>query len=270
MWVRSDRVGTAAFDLHAHPLPGFDDGPPDLEGSLALARAALADGTSTMVATPHIDHLHGVAPADVAPAVAALNLRLRAEGLPLQVLVGGEVSLAMLEEAGPRALDPVRLGGGPFILLDTPLDDTVPRFAERAFRLVVAGERIALAHPERAPGLRGDLEGMARLIDAGCVAVANAGSLTGQFGTAAQRAASTMLRHNLIHALASDAHDARRRPPAISQAFTPAASDLDGLEAHRRWLTRAAPMAILDGARLPERPVTPIRRRSRFGRMGRR
>jgi protein-tyrosine phosphatase len=38
----------------AHVLPGIDDGPADLAGSIALARAAAEIGTVTLAATPHV------------------------------------------------------------------------------------------------------------------------------------------------------------------------------------------------------------------------
>jgi protein-tyrosine phosphatase len=42
------------IDLHCHVLPGIDDGPETIEGSLSLARVAGAAGTRTLVATPHV------------------------------------------------------------------------------------------------------------------------------------------------------------------------------------------------------------------------
>ena len=44
----------AVIDLHCHILPGLDDGPADMAGSLELAQAAAAAGTRTITATPHI------------------------------------------------------------------------------------------------------------------------------------------------------------------------------------------------------------------------
>ena len=42
------------IDIHCHILPGIDDGPKDLEGSLEMARAAVSAGITTVVATPHL------------------------------------------------------------------------------------------------------------------------------------------------------------------------------------------------------------------------
>ena len=42
------------IDLHCHVVPGIDDGPATLEGSLDLAEAAEAAGITTLVATPHV------------------------------------------------------------------------------------------------------------------------------------------------------------------------------------------------------------------------
>src|SRR5262249_49864470 len=41
------------IDLHCHILPGLDDGPDQVEESLAMAEDAIADGITHVVATPH-------------------------------------------------------------------------------------------------------------------------------------------------------------------------------------------------------------------------
>ena len=42
------------IDLHCHILPGVDDGPPNLEHTIALAKAQLASGVRRVLATPHV------------------------------------------------------------------------------------------------------------------------------------------------------------------------------------------------------------------------
>ena len=43
-----------ATDVHAHWLPGIDDGAKDLEHSIALIKALKAAGYKKLIATPHI------------------------------------------------------------------------------------------------------------------------------------------------------------------------------------------------------------------------
>ena len=47
--MRFDKI----VDLHCHILPGIDDGSKNLETSLKLAEAAVADGVTHILATPH-------------------------------------------------------------------------------------------------------------------------------------------------------------------------------------------------------------------------
>ena len=41
------------IDVHCHILPGLDDGAADIQESLAMAQAAIEDGVTHIVATPH-------------------------------------------------------------------------------------------------------------------------------------------------------------------------------------------------------------------------
>src|SRR3954451_12392863 len=97
------------IDLHAHLLPGVDDGPPGLDEALDLARGAVAAGIETMAATPHIDHIHGVAPTSVGPEVERLRAALAENGIPLTVIPGGEVALTRLPELSDEELGAVAL-----------------------------------------------------------------------------------------------------------------------------------------------------------------
>ena len=45
------------IDVHCHMLPGIDDGSKDLTTSLELAQAAVADGITHALMTPH--HMNG-------------------------------------------------------------------------------------------------------------------------------------------------------------------------------------------------------------------
>ena len=46
-------------DIHCHILPGLDDGPSHIDESLAMAEAAIAEGVTHIVATPHSSNEFG-------------------------------------------------------------------------------------------------------------------------------------------------------------------------------------------------------------------
>jgi protein-tyrosine phosphatase len=246
------------IDLHCHLLPGVDDGPPDLEASLALARAAAAAGTRTVVATPHIDHRWGVDPEGVPAAVQRMRAALHEAHIELDVRPGGEVDLSRLADLTPAQRDAVRLGGGPYLLLETPHRDLQGAgFATAVAQLRRRGETIVLAHPERSPALRRRPEHVAELVGMGVLCSITSSALLGRFGSAVRDFALRLLREGLVHNVASDAHEPRRRGPELLSGLHAAEREVPGVLAQARWLTREVPEAILAGAPLPARPPLP-------------
>ena len=235
-----DRV----IDLHAHILPGLDDGPATEDEAVALARAAVAAGTQAMATTSHVSHAHGLRPAQLSTARAALASRLERENVPLELLQGGEIAPDRLPSLTEDDLRALTLGAGGYLLLECPfspaggLDLMVDDLQRRGFGVL-------LAHPERSPSFVRNVDLLATLVERGALAQVTAASLTGAFGETVRRTAHTMLDRGLLHVLASDAHDARHRPPDMRPA-------LDGPQAE--WMTEAAPAAIVAGRPLPERP----------------
>jgi len=255
------------IDLHSHVLPGLDDGPDHIEASVALARAAATAGTATLVATPHIRGDYPFDPARILPAVEELNARLVGEGISLEVVPGGEVSITSLLEIDDSTLDAVRLGGGPYVLVESPYTHTGELLERTLFEAQIRGLRPLLAHPERSPCFLGDLDRMERVVDRGVLSSVTAGSMAGRFGKPVYDFTVLLFERGLVHDVASDAHGAERRPPGLLAGFERLDEDLPGLLDQADWFTRAAPGAILRGEELPPRPDAPGRRRRGFGRL---
>lgn len=247
------------IDLHCHILPGIDDGPDDIEGSLAMAREHVARGTRTVVATPHVGWDYANGAADIAEGVATLNGALRAEGIELEVLAGAEVALTRAVDMSAEQLAGLRLGNGPWLLLEAPISVDSPSI-ERLVGIVQGrGVRILLAHPERCASFHSDPDLLGRLVAAGCLAQVTAGALTGFFGRTVQGAARRYVDAGLIHVAASDAHDATHRAPGIGGPV-----DAAGYGPLAGWMGSDVPRALLDGVPIPPRPaVAPEGRRKR-------
>ena len=258
--MRGDHTSQGMIDLHAHLLPGVDDGPATFQAAILLARTALAAGTETMVATPHIDRHFGVDPLDVPWLVEDLRSALRRSGVELDVLAGGEIATDRLGELDDEALRAISLGGGPYVLLECPLASHVGPIEAQIAALRRRGFQTLLAHPERSASLQRDLPRLRALVDQGALCSVTSGAFTGQFGRPARSLAQAMLKEGLIHTIDSDSHDATRRPPDLGPGLAAAGIEDTPLAA---WLTEEAPAAILAGEPLSGRPeLPPPRRRS--------
>jgi protein-tyrosine phosphatase len=250
------------IDLHTHVLPGIDDGPETIEGSLALVRAAVADGTRVMVATPHVNWHHPNDAATIARLTAELNERLRLEGIAMEIRTGGEIAMTRAEDIESDELERLRLGGGPWVLLEPPFTPIVTGLDGVVAALQNAGHHVLLAHPERCPALHREPQLVESLVRNGVLTSVTAGSLVGRFGGEVRRFARRLVEQGLVHNVASDAHDAIKRPPGMAAELAEA-----GFGALTDWLTQAVPAAILSGAEIPARPELPVASEGRPWRM---
>jgi protein-tyrosine phosphatase len=251
------------IDLHAHILPGLDDGPPATEGSIAMAKAALDAGTKVIAATSHINRSFALQPSQLTAARMALREQLRAFGLPLDVVQGGEIAAGRAQSMNDGELRELTLGGGPWLLLECPLSPQAASIGPLVGELQARGFRVLLAHPERSPSFQRGPEQLVRLVDEGALAQVTSGAFAGHFGDLPRRTAFRMLERGLVHVLASDGHDAVHRGPDLLEARPAIAKRYEDAEAQLTWMAELAPAAILAGTALPERP--PVVRRTRRG-----
>lgn len=245
------------IDLHSHLLPGIDDGTRTPEEALAMARAMLADGVTTVAATPHVREDFPTTSAQMRRALEELCGALAAARLPLTVLPGGEIAYSLLGELDEGELAAFGLGGNPRLLLvelpafGLPLD-LLPRVAglhERGFTTVIA-------HPERHPDLIRAPQLLHELVRVGVVLQVTAAALDGRLGRGQRSAAMALVDEGLAHLIGSDAH----RPGVRAAGMRGAATALRN-EALARWLTEEVPAALLRSDPVPPRPPT----RRRFG-----
>jgi len=245
---RLARFGVAeCVDIHCHCLPGLDDGPETMDQAVDLCRALIADGVTTVIATPHqLGRYDGRNdPAKIRLAASALNACLLSEHMPLRVVPGADVRLDERIGGLLRAGKVMTLcDAGRYLLLELPGQtsmDLLPLLDEPT----LAGVRVIVTHPERHEYLWPDREIVSRWLRRGVILQLTAGSLTGQFGEPARQAAWRWLAAGAALLVAGDAHDVVRRRPAMSQAIAAVASHLGWYVARRACMDN--PLRVLRG-----------------------
>jgi protein-tyrosine phosphatase len=211
------------IDLHGHYLPGVDDGAENIETAAAMLRHAAADGIETVVVTPHV-----LGSSSKAKSLETLR-RSRERMWPeleqnagkIKLVTGAEVYftselLPILKENR----DLLTINNGSYFLLEFPGDYIYAHSRDFIFNVLTEGFIPVISHAERNQEIQRSPRILFDLVEAGALCQINAGSLRGDFGNEARRTAFELLAANLVHVIASDAHNLSSRKPEL--AFVPA------------------------------------------------
>ncbi len=229
------------LDLHNHLLPGVDDGAHDVAVSLDMARAYVDQGVRCVACTPHIIEglYHNTGP-EIRNAVCDLQARIDDAGIDLLLVPGAENHV--VQDFVKRLRDDrlVPLGTSKFVLVEPP-EHIAPIYLEQLFfDVLVAGFVPILVHPERLRWIEKKYHVVQRLAARGVWLQVTSGSLHGRFGSRAQYWAERMLEEGLVHILASDAHNMKKRPPDLWKGHAAAEALVGVQEAHDLVVTRPA------------------------------
>ena len=235
------------IDLHCHILPGIDDGAADLGTSLQMARAAVADGVTTIACTPHIlpGLYHNTGPR-IREATSQLQAALDQHHIPLRLVTGADVHLTPGLTTGLRSGHLLTLADSRYVLIEPPHHVAPVKLGDAFFQLVVAGYVPIMTHPERLSWVEAHYPALKRLIRTGVLMQITAGSLAGTFGRKAQYWGNRMLDEGCVHVLATDAHDMERRAPDLGKGCELALKRVSSTEVEHLVQTR--PLAILNNA----------------------
>jgi len=257
------------IDLHAHILPGLDDGAKTLQESIQMCQISYRDGVRVMVATPHT--LNGLYLNDrekILNKVQELNEAILKFGIqnknPEMVLdpnlptLNSELTLRVLPGADVHFSEKTLLhldqgelmtinDGKKYLFIEFPYQG-IPYHAEEVlFELMTRGVIPIITHPERNLEVGQRPQRYYELIRMGCLGQVTAMSLTGEFGSKVRQLSERLLKYRLLHFIASDTHSMEGRSPILSTGVK-AAAKVVGKEEARKMATEY-PQAILEGRR---------------------
>jgi protein-tyrosine phosphatase len=205
------------IDVHSHILWGLDDGAQTFDESLAMLRIAAETGTTDIVASPHANSQFTFQPGLVEERLAQLR---EASGDLIRIHSACDFHLHYdnIQDAlaNPRkytiAHRSYLLVEFSEMFVDRQIDTVIAKMLE-------AGILPVITHPERNRALQQRVETLVRWLGEGCLLQITAQSLLGRFGSKSKRFAELLLSKNLVHIVASDAHDCKDRPPRLDLAF---------------------------------------------------
>lgn len=249
-------------DIHCHILPGLDDGPDTMEESLQMAEAAISDGITHVVATPHAsDEFHFD------------YTRVRQLRDELQARVGDRLEMATgcdfhvnPENLGALYSDSARFCINQRNCLLVEFNEySIPDAMDHTLHeMQLHGICPIVTHPERNRILCAHPERLAKWVRRGCYVQITGASLTGAFGRGARERAVAWIAKGMVHIVASDAHNTGRRPLQLRPAYEVVERDFGPDIADALFMMN--PMAAFEGKPFPYVPEVPEKepRRKRF------
>lgn len=209
------------FDLHCHILPGIDDGAKNMDEALDMARLAVNEGITHILATPHHKNRNWInEKPKVIDLVEKLQKEIDQQNIPLTIFPGQEIRIygEIIEDikAGKILFTDEQQH---YVLIEFPTQN-IPTFAERLFyELELTGITPVIVHPERNREILEHPNRLKSLVDKGALAQLTAASLVGGFGKQIEKFSEQLINHNLVHFIASDAHNMTNRKFHMNEAY---------------------------------------------------
>lgn len=215
------------LDLHCHILPGVDDGAQTLEDAVQMAEQAVEEGITHILATPH--HMKRDWRNEkkaVIQKVKELQSELDSRQIDLTIFPGQEVSiygelLKDIEDNKILFTDEAHH----YVLIEFP-STSIPAYTKRLFyELQLLGKTPVIVHPERNHQILEHPNKLKEFVDKGALAQLTAASYTGGFGKKIQKLSKQLIEANLVHIIASDAHNTGNRSFYMKEAYDQLAKD---------------------------------------------
>ena len=201
-----DTFALPEVDMHAHILPGIDDGAATLEESLVLIEKLYNLGYRHLIATPHVYKEFYPNTSEI--ILEKLNLvrnAIKEKGIKIRLDAAAEYFLDDHFDTLLQKDDILTLPGG-FVLVEMSFVAEHPHFRQSLFDMQLKGYKPVLAHPERYPYLNQNMVALQNLVDGGCRLQINLLSLLGHYGKGPQLSAEKLIRNKLVSMVGTDVH----------------------------------------------------------------
>ncbi len=183
-----------------------------------MLKIAAESGTTDIVASPHSNAEFPFRPDLIQEKLAELRL---AVGDSIKIHNGCDFHLSY-DNIQDALNHPAKytINNKSYLLVEFSDASIFQRTIDIFGKLLNAGMIPVITHPERNSLLQKRLDDIQQWVQDGCLVQVTAQSFLGTFGRTAKHYADTLLEKNLVHFVASDAHDCEYRPPRLDESYT--------------------------------------------------
>lgn len=211
---------TGFTDIHCHVIPAVDDGAQDMAQAQAMIALAYESGTRKIIATPH----YGTSRAKASKGTIAVNyLELQQwikQNYPdMRLYLGQELSYKQGLDDQVKRSKAFTMAGSRYALVEFEPEDEFSRIRDGLQTMQMAGYWPILAHAERCQRLAENVEYIEELVRMGIYIQVNGKSVTGENGWLCKSCTKKLLKRELVHFVASDGHDTKKRPLTVQKAM---------------------------------------------------
>ncbi len=206
------------IDIHCHLLHGVDDGPQQIELSIAMLEDAKRQGITHIILTPH--YRRGMFKFDGDRVRQHMEeLRPYAEQIGVTLHSGTEVHV------NGDILDYLRegrvftLAESEYVLTEYAYDTEYSYIFKRSHELLRNGHIPIIAHVERYECLIKEPKRLEELQEIGAMIQCNAAAILGIEGFKTKQFCKKALKHDWVDFVASDSHDNRRRACFLQEVY---------------------------------------------------
>ncbi|EFR44516.1 capsular polysaccharide biosynthesis protein Cps4B [Streptococcus pseudoporcinus] len=212
------------IDIHSHIVFDVDDGPLTIDESLSLIEESYRQGVRTIVSTSHRRKGMFETPEDDI-ANKFLQVKREAEKLfpDLTLLYGGELYYThdILEKLENKLVP--TMNGTRFALIEFSMATPWKEIHSALSQVIMLGVTPIIAHIERYDALAFNKDRVKELINMGCYTQINSvhvlkAKLFGDKLKVFKKRAAYFLDENVVHCVASDMHNLKKRPPFMKEA----------------------------------------------------
>lgn len=207
------------IDIHSHIIYGIDDGPKNLDDSIAMLQMAIKDGINGIIATSHYNNIFNYDMKEMEKNFYTILKKVFDEKLEIELYLGNEAYLDEFLLGALLSGNCKTLGKSQYVLIEIDYNASFNIVEKMLFDIMINGYIPIIAHCERLVRNEKDCIKLLKLKNRGCLLQINSSAILKAKKKWLKKWMIKRLKDNTISFISSDAHDIKVRKPILKEAY---------------------------------------------------